>query len=167
MSAKAILVTGARDWNDAALVANTLRPYAEPNTVLIHGDCIGLDRIAASVGGQLGFQIEPHPANWKKYGRAAGPVRNKEMIDRLLRYKIRYMFAFHDCIEKSKGTKNCVHQAKRMGVTATIVRYLPKTALAPAKPAPAKTAPDKAAPSTDAEFDAIVELLLNEVQSAN
>lgn len=118
-----LLVTGARDWSDARLVEETLRPYSGRDIVLIHGDCVGLDRIAANSGEKLGFRIEPHPADWRQYGRGAGPVRNKAMVDRLLKFKVRHMFAFHDNIELSKGTKNCVQQARKAGVCPVIVQH--------------------------------------------
>jgi hypothetical protein len=116
----AILVTGAREWTDVKTVKNVLRKYKDKDCVLIHGDCDGLDKIAGMVGKKLGFDVRSFPANWEKYGRAAGPIRNKEMINELLKYESRVMFAFHDCIEQSRGTKNCVTQAKKLGIECEI-----------------------------------------------
>ena len=78
MASLRILVTGGRDYADAARVEAELAaavearlgPGADPGTVvLVHGDASGLDRLAAVAGKRLGFQVEPHPADW------AGPCR--------------------------------------------------------------------------------------------
>jgi hypothetical protein len=75
--------------------------------VLVHGACRGLDTIAARRATLMGWQIEPHPAEWKLHGRAAGPIRNRLMVmtDPAL------CIAFHDHIERSKGTKDCLERA--------------------------------------------------------
>ena len=50
--------------------------------VLVHGACPrGADAIAAAYAARTpGYQIEAHPADWHRYGRAAGHRRNAEMI---------------------------------------------------------------------------------------
>jgi hypothetical protein len=123
MNSIGILVTGARDWTDTKLVYNVLQKYKNKKCVLIHGDCIGLDKIAGKIGDELGMEIKCCPADWKRFGRAAGPIRNKEMITHLLEYKKHYMFAFHDNIELSRGTKNCVKQANKMKIPITIISH--------------------------------------------
>ncbi len=52
------------------------------------------------------YKIERHPANWQKYGRAAGPKRNEEMA-KLCDMAI----CFWD--GKSKGTKSMIDFAKK------------------------------------------------------
>lgn len=118
----AILVTGAREYDNKKLIFDTLKKYKDQNVILIHGNCQGVDKLAEEVGKKLGFEIECHPADWKKYGKVAGPIRNKEMIESLIKYKNREMFAFHDNIELSKGTKNCVNQAKKYNIIAKIIK---------------------------------------------
>jgi hypothetical protein len=77
-------------------------------------------KVAGKVGGKLGFSTRVRPAEWKRYGRGAGPIRNKEMCLEALRNKEKgiktYVLAFHDNIEKSKGTKHCMEYAKKLGL---------------------------------------------------
>ena len=61
----------------------------------------------------MGFDVQARPAGWTRYGRVAGPIRNKEMLDELLTYDEKYVHAFHDNFEESRGTKNMVDQAKK------------------------------------------------------
>ena len=79
-----LLVTGGRDYADRAHVWATLDAIhaAAPITVLVHGACpAGADRHAAEWATVRDVQQEPHPADWRRFGRAAGPVRNQEMAD--------------------------------------------------------------------------------------
>lgn len=49
-------------------------------SVLVHGDARGADRVMEQAALWLGMKIEAHPARWSELGRAAGPVRNREMV---------------------------------------------------------------------------------------
>ncbi len=115
-----ILITGSRDWDDKTLMFNILSEYKDKNVTIIHGNCKGADKCSDLIGKQLSFNIISMPADWKKYGKGAGPIRNKEMINLLLDYRskediISYVLviAFHDNLNASKGTKHCIGLALR------------------------------------------------------
>jgi len=59
----------------------TIDGFGPNETTLVHGAAHGADSAAAKIAGGLGFEPEPHPASWDLHGRAAGPIRNKEMLD--------------------------------------------------------------------------------------
>ena len=122
-----ILVTGARDWNDEQLIYEKLKEFVSRKVLIIHGCCQGVDMISDKVGKNLGFDILAKPAEWSHYGRAAGPIRNKEMINEVLKYKNlgveTIVYAFHDNVDKSRGTKNCVNQATKMGLKVVIFSH--------------------------------------------
>ncbi len=47
---------------------------------LVHGACpTGADSLAAIFGPLFGFEMEPHPADWNRFQKRAGPIRNREM----------------------------------------------------------------------------------------
>ena len=48
---------------------------------IIHGGARGADEGAASWGESEHAKVLCFPANWKKHGRSAGPIRNQQMID--------------------------------------------------------------------------------------
>lgn len=83
-----VLVTGGRDYADRATVRRTLRYLADcyihgfrpEEVVLVHGGAPGADTLAAEEATALGWRVEAHPADWETHGRAAGPIRNKEMV---------------------------------------------------------------------------------------
>ncbi|WP_257479074.1 DUF2493 domain-containing protein [Acidipropionibacterium jensenii] len=84
-----LLVTGSRDWNDAAIVGQVLEiglaalqiPVSRAGLcTLVHGAGRGLDTTAGDHAARMGMTVEPHPADWTQLGRRAGPVRNQEMV---------------------------------------------------------------------------------------
>lgn len=80
-----LLVTGSRTWDDTRAVEHTLAVILARHpegVLLVHGACPrGADAIAAAYAGRTaGYHIEAHPADWHRHGRAAGQLRNAEMI---------------------------------------------------------------------------------------
>ena len=64
--------------------------------------------------------IKIFPAEWKKYGKAAGPIRNKAMLD-YAKDETPVVAAFWD--GKSRGTGNMLKQAKEAGAECHIFLY--------------------------------------------
>jgi hypothetical protein len=54
-----------------------------------------------------------YPADWRTHGKAAGPIRNAQMIDVLSESKNNEVWAYHTDLSKSKGTKNTIKLAKK------------------------------------------------------
>lgn len=79
-----VLITGSRTWDDEQTIrfALTMAEILPPsNNILVSGHCPdGADFICEKVAGELGWQIERHPADWKTFGKRAGFVRNDAMV---------------------------------------------------------------------------------------
>ena len=75
-----VLVCGGRDWRDKGAVWRVLAQL-QPS-VIIEGGCRGPDTMAFQYGRDNCIPVETHCANWKQFGRRAGPIRNQEMIDK-------------------------------------------------------------------------------------
>lgn len=78
---KRIIVCGGRDFADYTLVWDTLNLLCPPElaTTIVHGAAPGADALVDAVAGSLGLSVDPHPAEWKRWGLSAGPRRNEEM----------------------------------------------------------------------------------------
>ena len=84
-----VLVTGGRDFHDQAAVDRVLdQVFADcrGGMTLLHGAAAGADACANAwamakrvVGASVG--IHRYHAEWRKHGRAAGPLRNQRMIE--------------------------------------------------------------------------------------
>lgn len=110
-----LLVTGSRNWSDWDRANEALRTawveLGKPNdTVLVHGDARGLDRMAANIWLSHGFPVEKHPADWNAFGKRAGIMRNIQMVE--LGADICCAFP----IGASTGTRHCMGIAAAAGI---------------------------------------------------
>lgn len=73
-----ILVCGGRDFADYDFLADALDWYAPD--VVIHGAAKGADSLAHRWAQNRCVTVESYPADWRKNGKAAGPIRNVRML---------------------------------------------------------------------------------------
>jgi hypothetical protein len=111
-----LLICGDREWTDERPIV-ALLAQCEPGTVVIHGAARGADSIAGRVAKEFGLEVEPYPADWTVHGKAAGPIRNSQM---LTEGRPTEVHAFHTDITRSKGTKDMVTKASRVGLPVTV-----------------------------------------------
>lgn len=109
-----ILVAGSRNYNDYNKIKNILSymkdKYGE--FTVIQGGQRGADLLAKQAANELGLPVIQKDAQWNLYGKAAGPIRNKLM----LMEKPDLVIIFHEDINKSKGSKNMLIQARGAGI---------------------------------------------------
>lgn len=79
-SGRRIGVTGGRNYEDVGAIEGALK-YLEEGDIVVHGGARGADTLFARTAEQHGYQTEPHLADWNKHGKAAGPIRNQEILD--------------------------------------------------------------------------------------
>jgi len=103
-----IIICGGRNYDDLFIVTSTLLEYEAADPTIIHGSANGADGLAAQAAILLGYQIERYPADWKKHARAAGPIRNKKMLESGADLVIAF--------PGGKGTANMVKLAEDAGV---------------------------------------------------
>ena len=78
-----IVAGGGRDllWLPAQIAAVLLaRTSGQLVHGLLHGGARGADRTIGRAAHQLGWPVEVLPADWRRHGRAAGPIRNRELL---------------------------------------------------------------------------------------
>lgn len=112
-----VLVCGARDWTDADAIRRELLALPA-GSVVIEGAARGADRLAAQIARELGLGVEEYPADWMRYGRAAGPIRNRRMLEE---GKPDLVLAFHADLARSKGTRDMVERAQKAGTEVRVV----------------------------------------------
>lgn len=117
-----VLVCGSRQWHNRPRIRAELKRLQREAAgmgeefVVIHGACPdGADKIADEIAeSELGLvpgeTLIREPAEWKRYGRAAGPIRNQRMLNE---HGPTLVYAFRDGV-KSSGTDDLVKRAKRV-----------------------------------------------------
>ena len=77
-----LLICGGRRWYDRGSIRRQLRRLEiGSGDIVIHGDCSGADQSGGAVAAKLGATVQTFPAEWNKYGRSAGPRRNRQMLE--------------------------------------------------------------------------------------
>jgi hypothetical protein len=78
-----ILVCGGRNYADFKRVTQVLDNIHTntPITILVHGGANGADTLADRWADEHNIPMRIYSAQWNKYGRSAGPRRNRQMID--------------------------------------------------------------------------------------
>jgi hypothetical protein len=83
-SALVIVAGGGRDlaW-PVPLIARELlaRAGGRPVHLLLHGGARGADQAIGAAADQLGWPCQALPADWRRFGRGAGPIRNRQLLD--------------------------------------------------------------------------------------
>lgn len=113
-----VLVCGGRDFgftrSDRKVALDILRGLLEPGDEVIHGDAPGADRLAREAAIVLGLAHRGYPADWALHGKAAGPIRNRKMLDA---ERPEMVLAFPG----GSGTADMRRQAKAAGVPVAAV----------------------------------------------
>jgi YspA, cpYpsA-related SLOG family len=110
-----LLVAGGRDYYDYKFIDETLTEWVSELDIdleeitLVHGDAQGVDRIAAQWAKYNGLTIEAHPANWTKYGKSGGNVRNAEMVESGIDFAILFPGGFGTANAKKHLVARSVH----------------------------------------------------------
>jgi hypothetical protein len=105
-----VLVCGGRNYDDFECVRRTLDELlaGDADPVVIHGAARGADSLAGRWAIEHNVHVEACPADWNRHGRAAGPIRNQQMLD----HKPDVVLAFPG----GSGTKDMITRARRAGV---------------------------------------------------
>ncbi len=111
-----ILFCGDRLWNDIGVIRRVME-QARPD-VVIEGEARGADTLARIVAEQLGIPVEGYALNSVKHGKSASYMRNREMVRRGQPDRV---IAFHDALDRSKGTKDLITVALGAQIPITLV----------------------------------------------
>ena len=111
-----VLVCGGRAYRDHRTLGRELdRVHAEsPISLVVVGAATGADSLAWAWAVNRGIAWKAFRAEWESFGRAAGPIRNKRMLDEA---KPDLVIAFPG----NSGTKDMCTRAREAGVPVTVI----------------------------------------------
>lgn len=109
---KVLLGCGGRDFRpeigDLREVVEVLRPYGF--THVRHGDARGADRWFDIVAAELGCEVQRYPADWERFGKRAGFLRNAAML------AVDPKPVLVCALPGGRGTQDTIRRAKRAGI---------------------------------------------------
>lgn len=121
-----ILVCGGRHfeyYNILSMVLNQIiGEYvpAEDEVEVVSGGCAGTDKLAEKYAQENNYILKVFPAEWSKYGKAAGPIRNQQMVD-YIKDKNSIVVAFTSV--NTKGTRHTMQQAQKYNIPVFEIPY--------------------------------------------
>ena len=113
-----LAVIGGRNFNDKEKAYDEINKIRESYCIdtIVSGCARGADQIGIDYAEDHDLQIIRHPADWEKYGRAAGMIRNSYIIrDSDL------VIAFWN--GRSPGTKDSINKAKKKKIPVIIIYH--------------------------------------------
>lgn len=114
-----VIVCGGRDFDDVEFLVQKLHHIHElnPITHVITGAAKGADDLGNLWADEMGIDKTSIPANWNKYGKKAGMIRNKEMLDEGPDLVIAFP-------SNGTGTQNTINTANKMGIPVWESKYV-------------------------------------------
>jgi len=103
------IIAGSRAITDPAVLDDAISASSFDITEVVSGTAPGVDSLAETWAAQNGIPVKQFPADWNRYGRKAGPIRNTEMAG-----YAEALIAVWD--GRSKGSRNIIQLARRRGL---------------------------------------------------
>lgn len=122
-----ILVCGGRHFESYGLLKVVLGKLIEKfhidisTSEIVSGHCQGADMLGEKYAEECGISIKRFPADWEKYKRKAGPIRNKQMIDYIRGFENKLVVAFTTV--DTVGTRNTIKLAQKNDIPVVEIPY--------------------------------------------
>ena len=121
-----ILVCGGRHFDDYVLLEKTINGVIAESGCegieIVSGHCVGADRLGEIYAEKHNAQVKIFPAEWEKYGKRAGPMRNKQMVDYISGFENKIVIAFVSA--NTKGTRNTITLAQKANIQVVEKEYI-------------------------------------------
>lgn len=114
-----LIIAGGRDYNDYNFFKEKTAAYiseiqnGEP-VQIVSGGANGVDKMGEIFAKENNLDLIVFQADWNKFGRGAGPQRNKQMAD----YGTHLLSYWNG---ESRGTKSMISLAEKKGVKVNVI----------------------------------------------
>ena len=88
---------------------------------IVSGHCAGADKLGELYAEKRNVSVKIFPAEWERYGKRAGPIRNKRMVDYISGFEHKIVIAFVSA--NTKGTRNTIALAKKANISVIEKEY--------------------------------------------
>lgn len=76
-----VIIAGSRDIDDRSVVSKAVDSSKLKITQIVSGSARGVDSSAEVYAATIGVPCKKYPADWDKYGKPAGAIRNSQMAE--------------------------------------------------------------------------------------
>ncbi len=104
-----VIIAGSRTITCPAIVSTAIADSGFEITEVVSGGARGVDKVGERIARDFGIKVRRFPANWEMYGKAAGPMRNREMA----KYADAAIVVWDGV---SSGSKHMIDTAKKAGL---------------------------------------------------
>lgn len=111
-----VAIVGGRDFDDYEQFKSCVNGEKIKFKSIISGGARGVDTLAERYAKEIGVPLKIYWPDWTKHGKAAGPIRNRQIIE-----NSDCVIAFWD--EKSPGTRSSLKIAEELKKPLTIFVY--------------------------------------------
>lgn len=108
-----VIIAGGRDIHDYDLIVSAVNKANFRITAVVSGGASGVDALGERYASEMNLPLHVYFADWKKHGKAAGPLRNAKMAEHA-----DALIAIWD--GQSKGTKNMIETAQKRGLAVYV-----------------------------------------------
>ena len=111
-----VIIAGTRTFQDYDLLCRKCDFFFANKrpTAIVCGEARGADSLGKKYAEEHNLQVNSFPADWNKYGKRAGYIRNREMAEHA-----DALIAFWD--GSSRGTQHMINLAKEYGLPYRVV----------------------------------------------
>ena len=113
-----VIIAGGRDFKNYELLKEKCQKILanQKEVIIISGGANGADKLGERFAKEFNLKLVQFLADWDKFGKSAGFIRNKEMAD-----NADALVAFWDGV--SKGTRHMIDLTKEKGLKVRVIRY--------------------------------------------
>ena len=113
-----LIIAGSRDFKDYEKLVNTLNTSGLINSIeeVVCGMAKGADLLGKRFAMEYNIPVKEFPADWDRYGKRAGFVRNEQMAQ----YGTT-LLVFWDGV--SRGTKHMINISRKNGLPTYVINY--------------------------------------------
>ena len=116
-----VICAGCRSFDNYKLLSDTLDSFLriyDYSMEIVSGTCHGADQLGEKYAQERKLCCKRFPAEWKRFGKKAGPIRNRKMAEYAT-----HLVAFWDGNKNHSGTWDMIRTATKLGLHVEIILF--------------------------------------------
>ena len=114
------IIAGPRDYYIYQSLLEAIDKISWEITEVVSGRARGVDKMGERWAKEHGIPVQPFPADWDRFGKRAGPIRNTQMANYVGSEGALLALWDHQTI----GTGNMIETAREKGLTVYVHRIV-------------------------------------------